>query len=81
MNTHRNTWSHAVGDRPLRLLRLPEVIQRTGRSRTGIYREVQEGTFPKPVRASLRSVAWIEGEVDQWIAARIAASRGPVGGA
>ncbi|AUA58889.1 dipicolinate synthase [Achromobacter spanius] len=54
------------------LLRLPEVRKRTLRSRTTIY---TDPTFPKPIKIGKRAVAWLESEVDEWIARRIAASR------
>ena len=65
----------------LRLIRLPEVLSRTGYGRTSIYRKMEEGTFPKclklggPVKDhtqfDCRAIAWIEDEVDQWIESRI----------
>ena len=64
-----------------RLIRLPEVLSRTGYGRTSIYRKMEEGTFPKclklggPVKDhtqfDCRAIAWIEDEVDQWIESRI----------
>lgn len=56
----------------LRALRLPEVERRTGLTRPTIYRRAKEGTFPKPVRLGGNSSAWIESEIDGWLAARIA---------
>lgn len=56
-----------------RLLRLPEVINRTGLPRATIYEQMALGIFPKPVPLSVRSRGWIESEVDAWIAARIRA--------
>ena len=60
-----------------RLIRLPEVLTRTGYGRTSIYRKMEDGTFPKSVKLGgpledpnafdSRAVAWIEHEVDQWI--------------
>lgn len=54
------------------LLKLPEVLKKTCRGRTAIY---TDPTFPKPIKVSTRSVAWIESEVDAWIAKRIAIGR------
>lgn len=48
-------------------LRLKEVQHRTGLGRSTIYRWMEEGKFPKPVRLGARSVAWIEHEIDQWL--------------
>ena len=57
---------------PLRLLRLPEVIDRTGLSSSGIYAMAANGAFPKPVKLSARSSAWVESEVSDWLATRVA---------
>lgn len=53
-----------------RVLRLKEVQHRTGLGRSTIYRWMDEGKFPKPVRLGARSVAWIEHEVDEWLMSR-----------
>lgn len=58
-----------------RLLRLPEVISRTGLSRTTIYAYIGAGDFPKGIRLGHRCVAWLESEIDGWIAQHIAKSR------
>ncbi|MCZ8395881.1 helix-turn-helix transcriptional regulator [Achromobacter ruhlandii] len=57
------------------LIKLPQVIEKTGRGRTTIY---TDPTFPKPVKIGTRAVAWVQSEVDAWIAQRIAASRGEI---
>ena len=62
--------------RPVRFLRLPEVMARTGLSRSTIYVRLDEGRFPRPVSLGGRAVGWIEAEVDAWIRARIEESRG-----
>ena len=53
-----------------RVLRLKEVRHKTGLGRSTIYRWMDEGKFPKPVRLGARSVAWIEHEVDEWLMSR-----------
>jgi prophage regulatory protein len=57
------------------LLRLEQVKARTGLSRSTIYAYMNEGRFPAPVAISERCVAWVEGEIDSWIAERIASRR------
>lgn len=54
------------------LLRLQDVIDRTGRRRSAIYADMAAGTFPLCVNIGPRAVAWVASEVDEWIAARIA---------
>ncbi len=56
----------------VRFVRLPEVMERTGLSRSTIYVRVAEGRFPKPVPLGARSVGWIESELDEWFSDRIA---------
>jgi prophage regulatory protein len=57
------------------LIRLEAVKARTGLSRSTLYAYMRDGRFPRPVAISERCVAWIEGEIDVWIAERVAASR------
>lgn len=59
-------------------IRLPDVIEKTGWSRSSIYAAVTRGDFPKPIKLGLRASAWISSEVDSWVSQRIAASRGDV---
>lgn len=58
-----------------RIIRLPEVSKKSGKSKSSIYRDMALGEFPKQIKLSERSSGWIESEVDQWIEARINASR------
>ena len=58
-----------------RILRLPDVKNRTGLSRSTIYALVKNGHFPKYISLGVRSVGWLESEVEAWIEARINASR------
>ena len=58
-----------------RILRLPEVMARTGLSRSTIYLRISQGTFPKPVNLGARAVGWIEEEIQEWLQQQIEASR------
>jgi len=58
-------------DTPRRFLRLPAVIERVGKSRTAIYRDIQGGLFPAPVRIGARAVAWDSTEIDRWQQAQL----------
>lgn len=55
-----------------KLLRLPQVIERTALRRSTIYEMMQAGSFPKPVKLNLRSNGWIESEISDWVSTRIA---------
>ena len=54
------------------LLKMPEVRAKTGLSRSHLYALAQNGEFPKPIKLSERSSAWVESEVQDWIDTRIA---------
>lgn len=58
-----------------RILRLPQVKERTGLGRSSIYLKENDGIFPQRVSLGARSVGWLESEIDQWIANRIQESR------
>lgn len=49
------------------LLKLTDVIAATGLSRSYIYALAQQGAFPKPIKLSERSSAWIQSELEEWI--------------
>ena len=53
------------------LLKMPEVRAKTGLSRSHLYALAQNGEFPKPIKLSERSSAWVESEVEGWIEDRI----------
>ena len=55
----------------LKLLRFPAVRDRTGLSRSTIWRLEREGDFPKHRRISANAVAWVEEEVVVWIHSKI----------
>ncbi len=60
------------------LIRLPEVLKRTGFGKAWIYRLISEGRFPAPVKIGVRAVAFVESEVDEWIQSVIETSRNNV---
>ena len=55
-----------------RLLKVKNVIEITGVSRSHLYALAQKGEFPKQVKLTERSSAWVESEVQDWIDTRIA---------
>ena len=57
------------------IIKLPRVIEITGRSRSSIYAGIKDGTFVQPINIGKRSIGFIESEVDDWIQERITSSR------
>lgn len=56
------------------LLRLPDVMAKTGLGRSSIYAGIDAGTFPKPVSIGARAIAWPSDRINKWIEERIAQS-------
>lgn len=55
----------------IRLIRRKEVQLRTGLGASSIYALMQKNQFPKPVTLSIRRVAWVESDIEEWILNRI----------
>lgn len=53
------------------ILRRKQVEQRTGLSRSTIYLQIKEGSFPRPINLGPRAVGWLESEVDTWLNERL----------
>ena len=53
-----------------RLMRRDEVEERTGLSRSAIYRLMRAGRFPLPIQVGVRAVRWPQSEINEFIAAR-----------
>jgi prophage regulatory protein len=58
-----------------RILRLPEVMTRTGLSRSTIYLRISQDTLPKPVSLGGRAVGWVEAKIQEWLQRQIDTSR------
>lgn len=78
MNSNQTATQGAIAHRLLRRRQLEQVI---GLSRSTIYARLDKNsphydpTFPKPITLGSMSVAWVEAEIQSWIASRIASSR------
>lgn len=55
---------------PTRILRMKAVCERSGLTRTSVYRAVERGELARPVRLGPRCVGWHEPEVEQWLSTR-----------
>jgi len=52
---------------PDRIIRLNTVLNRTGLSRSTIYRKIAEGTFPAQLRISVHGAGWRESDINRWV--------------
>jgi len=58
-----------------RILRLPEVKNRVGYSKSSIYRLIAKGNFPQPIKLGDRASGWLEIHIDNWILNKIESCR------
>ena len=54
----------------MQIYRIKDVIKVTGLSRSTIYRLMEQGKFPKPIKLSQRIIGFLEEDIDQWIQER-----------
>lgn len=57
------------------IIRLPQVKQRTGLSRSTIYALIKAGQIKAPISLGARAVGWLESDISEFIEDRIKASR------
>ena len=65
---------------PEDLLSLDEVMQITRLGKTSIYRRMQEGQFPLPLKLGGRAVRWTRGSITAWRSSQPTATYLPVSG-
>lgn len=56
-----------------KILRLDEAIKKTGLPRSSLYLLEARGQFPAKIKLSIRSMGYLESEIDEWIAQKAAA--------
>jgi prophage regulatory protein len=57
-----------------RFLRLKQVMDETGQTRSSIYAGMATGDFPKAFNIGARAVAWLESEVEAWKRSKLQAA-------
>lgn len=53
-----------------RYIRRQEVESLTGLSRSTLYRLMDAGEFPRPIKLTRKAVAWPESAIAEWLASR-----------
>ena len=57
----------------MRILKMKEVLQKTGLGRTTMYKLIKSLDVPQARPLGLRAVGWLESEVEAWIENKVAA--------
>ena len=55
----------------MRIIKLKEVLNKTGLGRSTLYNLIGTSQFPKPIPLGLRAVGWLESEIEKWIMERV----------
>ena len=58
----------------MRLIRLKEVLNKTGLSKATLYRLISDGQFPTSIKIAYRAVGWEESLVDEWLRSKVSRS-------
>ncbi|EFJ93866.1 transcriptional regulator, AlpA family [Escherichia coli MS 153-1] len=74
-NNRGQTMKENIETSVKRFIRVPDVLNRVGFSRTTLYERIKEGNFPDRVKIGPRCVAFVESEIDEWIEVTIRHSR------
>ncbi len=53
--------------KPDRILRIRTVLNRTGLSRSTLYRKIADGSFPRQLKIGEHSAGWKESAINRWI--------------
>ena len=58
-----------------KVLRKPEVFEKTGLSDATIWRREHSGDFPRRMSLGGKAVGWLESEIEEWIQKKAEARR------
>jgi len=59
----------------IKFIRLPEVKNKTGLSRSSIYLRMSNGEFPQSISLGSRAIGWLESDINEWLEQCIATSK------
>jgi prophage regulatory protein len=55
------------------IMRMTDVCSELGVSRASVYRLLESGGFPKPLKLGKRAIGWERDHIQQWVKSRSAA--------
>lgn len=54
-----------------KILRMPQVIEICGHSKSSIYALMAKNLFPKSIKISERAIGWLESDIQEWIDSKV----------
>lgn len=61
----------------MRALRMKDVVEKVGLGQSTLYRMIVAGTFPKPFELVPGRTAWLESDIDAWLATKAGVDQEP----
>ena len=56
----------------MQVLRMKDVIKKTGLCRSAIYKFIRNNSFPRPIKMGEKATGWVDSEIDDWILSKMA---------
>lgn len=54
----------------MKILRMKQILEVTGCSKSFIYKHIRSGNFPGQIKLGPRAVGWNQNEIEEWINSR-----------
>ena len=54
-----------------RFIRMPDLRQKVGLSKSQIYKLIQQGEFPEPVKLGRKVSVWTDSDVEEWMSKQV----------
>jgi prophage regulatory protein len=54
-----------------RFIRMPDLRSKVGLSKSQIYKLIQQGEFPKPIKLGDKIAVWAQTEVEEWMSSKL----------
>jgi prophage regulatory protein len=54
-----------------RFIRMPDLRQKVGLSKSQIYKLIQQEEFPEPVKLGRKVSVWVDSEVEEWMSSKL----------
>ena len=54
-----------------RFIRMPDLRQKVGLSKSQIYKLIQQGEFPEPIKLGKKISVWTDSEVEEWMSKQV----------
>ncbi len=51
----------------MKVIRLPQVMAKTGWGRSTVWKKAKDGDFPAPFKIGPRTTVWDDDEVNEWL--------------